>query len=123
MHFTYDETLFSDLHKDAYGFRPRGHEFYSASPERAQEIWDSTVRALEAALHARDEQEQASVRAFEARIADAIGLGAADRSTAIRWIVDGLGLPHPADGDHACHLLGLPFGLAGQIDAAVRGRA
>lgn len=34
--YTYSEELFSDFHKDAYGFRPRGHEFYSATPERKQ---------------------------------------------------------------------------------------
>ena len=39
--FTYSEELFSDFHKDTYGFRPRAHEFYDATPARKQEIWDA----------------------------------------------------------------------------------
>ena len=41
--YTYSDELFSDLYKDVYGFRPRGHEFFTACPERKQEIWDQIL--------------------------------------------------------------------------------
>ena len=33
MEYTYDENIFSDLYKDAFGFRPQGHHFYDADPD------------------------------------------------------------------------------------------
>lgn len=48
--FTYDPYLFSDFYKEVYGVRPRGHEFYTASEERAQEIWDQLMVAHNAEM-------------------------------------------------------------------------
>lgn len=48
--FTYDANLFSDFYKEVYGVRPRGHEFYTASEERAQEIWDQLMKAHDAEM-------------------------------------------------------------------------
>ena len=59
--YTYSEELFSDFHKDAYGFRPRNHRFYDAdtTPAEKQEIWDATGRAFDRhqAWEARRERE------------------------------------------------------------------
>jgi len=87
--FTYSEELFSDFHKDAYGFRPRGHEFYDAetTPERKQEIWDAVGEAF---VRAQQEQEMAETVAqaeFEAQVSMTMALGAGTRETAIRWIL------------------------------------
>jgi hypothetical protein len=43
--FTFDFDAFSDFHKETYGFRPRGHEFYAdgTTDERRQEIWDDLM--------------------------------------------------------------------------------
>ena len=50
--FTFDTNLFSDLHKDVYGFRPRGHWFYDASTtdEQRQEEWDYLCKRLDEQL-------------------------------------------------------------------------
>jgi hypothetical protein len=85
--FTYDEELFSDLHKDAMGFRPRGHEFYSASRERKQEIWDSYIDTLNVELERESAERVANSAAFEKKISDLIDMGAGDRETAIRWLM------------------------------------
>ena len=45
--YTYDENIFSDFHKDAYGFRPRDHRFYDATPAEKQVIWDDVSRAFD----------------------------------------------------------------------------
>jgi hypothetical protein len=87
--FTYSEKLFSDYHKDAYGFRPRGHEFYDAetTPARKQEIWDAVGEDF---VRARQEQEMAEAAAqaeFEAQVSMTMDLGAGTRETAIRWIL------------------------------------
>jgi hypothetical protein len=82
---SFDENLFSDLHKDAFGFRPRGHEFYEATDARKQAIWDETCEALDFELVRECRFALDSQREWEAKLAKFIELGAADEATAIRW--------------------------------------
>jgi hypothetical protein len=84
--FTYSEELFSDLHKDAYGFRPHGHEFYDVTPERKQEIWDYFCKIVEENIAAEREHEARALRDFEQEVQNTIELGAGDRATALRWM-------------------------------------
>lgn len=88
--FTFDYELFSDLYKDAYNIRPHGHEFYDpkTTDERRQEIWDFMLGEVESAISCQRRKEIAAAQRFEARIAEAIEVGAADRETAIRWLMD-----------------------------------
>lgn len=86
--FTYCEDTFSDLYKDANGFRPRSHEFYAddTTPERKQEIWDATLEDLDEENKRHEEMRNEAVVAFEAIIATSIEAGAGDRETALRWL-------------------------------------
>jgi len=50
MSFTYDDNIISDLHKDAYGFRPTQRFFddwAEYTPAEKQEVWDSLVSTME----------------------------------------------------------------------------
>ena len=58
--FTYDEDLFSDLHKDTYGFRPRTHRFYEAPPEEKQEIWNFVCEELKQEIKYQEEAKKKS---------------------------------------------------------------
>ena len=86
--YTYSDELFSDFHKDAYGFRPRDHEFYSAAPERKQEIWDATGRQFDRTMQEEAEAADEAVASLEAEIATVMGAGATDRSTALLWMTE-----------------------------------
>ena len=89
MTYTYDSRTVSDLHKDAYGFRPSVYymvQWDKASPARKQEIWDGLLVDLDESID-REKQEAAyCVEAFEKMVAASIALGARDRQTALRWI-------------------------------------
>lgn len=84
--FTYDDNLFSDLHKDAHGFRPREHEYWDATPEVKQEIWDYTLRALDESIRLEKEQEIRAVESFNELIQSTISFGAGDVDNALRWL-------------------------------------
>jgi len=84
--YTYDETIFSDLHKDAYGFRPRGHNFYTATPAEKQKIWDTTILDMEAAQEAEIAREKECEKEFKNQISKVIEAGAGNRITALRWM-------------------------------------
>ena len=98
--YTYSEELFSDFHKDAYGFRPRGHEFYSATPERKQEIWDAIGRAFDRAQAEEAELEAQSLIDFEKEVHAYIELGAGDRQTALRWMTQNETFYHSQHVEH-----------------------
>ena len=100
MTYTYDENVFSDLHKDAYGFRPRGHEFYDATPERKQEIWDYFCTIVEENIAAEREHEARALRDFEQEVENMIDLGAGDRTTALRWMTQNETFYHEQDVEH-----------------------
>lgn len=91
MTYTFSTEIFSDLHKDAYGFRPRGHRFYDETTTDAerQEIWDYLVQVVEDNIAAEREHEARALRDFETQVANTIALGAGDRASALRWMTSG----------------------------------
>ena len=84
--YDFDDNIFSDLHKDAYGFRPRGHEYYEAAPARKQEIWVRVCEDLETAQDEEARREQEAVAEFKAQITKVIEAGAGNRINALRWM-------------------------------------
>ena len=87
--YTYTTELFSDLHKDVYGYRPRGaaiEEWNSRTPRQKNELFNALCDELEEVT--RDEKRQADRNLFEftGLIMDMIELGAKDRETALRWM-------------------------------------
>lgn len=94
MGYTFDENIVSDLHKDAYGFRP-GADFWSdwtsASSKTKQTVWDGLLVALERSIERDHEEAAVAAKEFMDRIEKMIEYGAADYETALRWIVDAEG--------------------------------
>lgn len=86
--FTYSEELFSDFYKDTYGFRPRGHEFYDATPERKQEIWDYVEQDFLQEMVREEKAKAEALEQFEREVALTISYGAKDRADALRWMTE-----------------------------------
>ena len=109
--YTFDYDLFSDLHKDAYGFRPRYHRFYeeSTTDEERQEYWDMACRDLDIRIDEDHRMQQEAIERFEAQVASNMEMGAADRATAIRWILQAEGHTQEYDMGYICYCLGLPY--------------
>lgn len=120
--YSFDENIVSDLHKDAYGFRPRGmfwSEWNNASDDEKQEIWDDLCKALERAIQEEKEQEEFAVIQFNDRVAKVIASGASDRETAIRWIIQSMDFDEydlMYGGDKVCYELGLPYSMQIEFD-------
>lgn len=108
---TYSDELYSDLHKDARGFRPgeSGYNYWtSLSPAEKQIQWDGLIRELDQRYAEEQAAEKSAIERFEAQIAAWIQAGARTRETAIRWIHDAEDTN--GDGDYLCYRLGLPYG-------------
>ena len=127
--YTYDETLFSDLHKSAYGFRPGQWawvEWTEASPAQKQVLWDELLEANDRAMEEDRQREADATADFEARVTQLMSVGATDRETAIRWIVESLDMS-PSDrmygGSYVCFELHLPYSMAPTFDAVLKSAA
>lgn len=86
--FTFDFDGFSDLHKEAYGFRPRGHWFYDnqTTDEQRQEIWEHVLSDAQIAYNQERIAEAKAVVRFDRLVQDVIAMGAGNKETAIRWL-------------------------------------
>jgi len=96
--YTYDLDTFSDLHKEAYGFRP-SYTFYEwlekASPDELQKEWDSL---LDSAEYAAQEEKDRADKAHEELVNVLASMQkdhSIDMATAIRWMHD----TYQTDGD------------------------
>ncbi len=106
-------SLWSDLHKDAYGFRPRDWDRVNAlSDEQLSEEFNSMSAYLDQIMDEEKVAKANAARVFEARVLEVIDAGAKDRASAIRWIAEA------EDANHGGHidlgfleyLLRLPYG-------------
>ena len=101
------QAIYWDMYKDAYGFRPRGHDTDSWTLEQFEAEFKLLSVAIADAEIERKNREENAVVVFEQRIDSLINLGAKDRVTAIRWI-------HEAedtngDDDYLAWTLSLPY--------------
>jgi hypothetical protein len=117
--YTFDMNAFSDLHKDVYGCRPSidNHPFYSASNAERQIIWDDMVDELDHVIACEERREKESVKFFESHINTLIDIGADDRETAIRWIVESYDEYDTID--YICWDLGLPSSYSQEFEYAM----
>lgn len=123
MLYTYDDQTYSDLHKDAYGYRPRNDGWEYLSPVGKQIKWDSVMEDVGLRWEQEAADEAAATERFETRAHELVAyFGCPDHATAIRWIVEGLMLS--ADdlafygGEYVCYKLGLPYHMQWVFDPA-----
>jgi hypothetical protein len=114
MAYTYDERIVSDLHKDAYGFRPRELfwlNWESSNQDEKQLIWDGLLQALDAEIQREREEHDLAQAAWEADLQRLIAVGAGDRATAIRWDMDAMGVRRgdQLDVGFYCYLRGIDY--------------
>lgn len=115
--YTFDESTLSCLYKDARGFRP--HESFwnrwkESSADEKQAIWDSLIEEFNMACDEETRQHENAIRDFETRITALLNVGASDRDTAIRWIVESLDLSETDKmygGSYICYMMGLPYSM------------
>lgn len=122
MSYTFDENIVSDLHKDAYGFRPSSYfwdNWKNSTDDQKQVIWDGLVGDLEAEIERERNAQLQAVAEFEKLVQNNLDHGAQSREDAIRWVVQGLGLDEMDlryGGSRVCYELGLPFAMESLFD-------
>lgn len=103
------QSMFSDFHKDVYGFRPRSMttEQWNSVEWLEGEIASLQVEAV-AVFAAEEERERENIAKFEEQVSAMCASLNKDRETICRWMLSG----SDADGDwdFYCFELGIPYG-------------
>lgn len=109
MTYTFDSAVVSDLHKDAYGFRPAQDfwvEWNCADNDARQKIWDDLLCALQHAMDVEREAEKQAIARFETRLANLMHSGTT-RERVIAALVDAEDCA--GDMEYFCFRMGLPY--------------
>ncbi len=108
---------FYDFYKDVHNIRPRWIYAEGGTPAYTEEQMEQMLHDLSvestSVFAAEEAREQAAVQTFERRIVEAIELGAADRTTAVKWLMDAEGAD--GDSDYMCFLVGIPYGYIKEV--------
>jgi len=111
--YTFDADTLSDLHKDAYGFRPRSEEFWaawdSADDDGKQRIWDQLVDAVGDSIREEQRYHNMAIAEFEGWVKQTMKIVVdSTREDCIRMMHDA----HETRGDveYLEHCLGVPYG-------------
>ena len=111
MTYTFDNDTISDLYKDANGFRPGPYfwdRWVAMTDDEKQATWDDLCETLECEVAREKEMEKRAIVEFEQRVLKTIEFGAADRETAIRWMMDQAEVN--GDYEYFCWTQNLPYG-------------
>lgn len=106
------QSIYSDVYKDAYGFRPRGMSsklWYNV--DALKEELESLNGAVARRIAEEEEDEKVAIEIFEKSVTAMIEAGANDRETALRWIFDAEGLEASSNFELEgfCFDRGLPY--------------
>ena len=106
----FDVQIASDLHKDAFGYRPRSQwsEWASMTPAELDSEWDSLLQAHDDSMAQEALWEAQAIAEFEAGVAAARKASGCDYATAVRWMRDAF--EGETDQGYFEYSHGLPYG-------------
>lgn len=96
-----------DMHKDAYGVRPRCIDTSSWTEADFEAEFVILAKTIDANYKEQLAQEAVAQHDFEMRVLSLLQTGAKDREMALRWIHEAEG--SNGDDEYLCFLLGLPY--------------
>jgi len=97
-----------DMHKDAYGVRPRGIDTSSWTEADFEAEFVILAQTIDANYKEQLIAEEKATIAFEMRVQDLMTSGAKDYAMALRWVHEAEG--SNGDEEYLCFLVGLPYG-------------
>lgn len=110
--YTFSDTIYSDFHKDVYGFRPSHAEWNNwkyLSDDEKQDVWDTMIVMLRKNEERERAAERAAIQKVEAILAEYLQEFFGDRQKALRKLWDEQGLHWSYDEEFLAFRLGLPY--------------
>ena len=96
-----------DFYKEVHGIRPRWMDYDAMTVEELEAEMAQLSKEADYVFAEEKRIQEENVAKFEQHVTNTICMGARDRETALRWIMDA----SQADGDweYFCYLNGLPY--------------
>ena len=104
-----------DMHKDAYGVRPRGIDTTAWTEADFEAEFVVLSKVIDQENQVRKAAEDKAAHDFEMRLQGLLMSGAKDRDMALRWIHEAEG--SYGDDDYLCFILGLSYGYFRKVDS------
>lgn len=101
------QCIYWDMYKDAHGVRPRGIDTSTWTLQDFQQEFASLQEVIVREEANRQVAEKEAIAKFEQHVTNTICMGARDRETALRWIMDASNAN--GDWEYLCYDLGLPY--------------
>ena len=101
------QSIFWDMYKDAYNFRPRHVDTSLWTEAQFEAEFEQLAQVIHREGLLREQSEARAAHDFEMRVLSLLQTGAKNREMALRWV-------HEAEGTHGddeflCFELGLPY--------------
>lgn len=101
------QCIYWDMYKDAHGVRPRGIDTSTWTLKQFQQEFEYLGRVIADNENQRKVSEADAIAKFEQHVTNTICMGARNRETALRWIMDASNAN--GDWEYLCYDLGLPY--------------
>ena len=101
------QCTYWDMYKDAYGVRPRWIDTTKWTLEQFEAEFASLATAIEQEDSQRKTAEAEAITKFEQHVTNIICMGARNRETALKWIMDASNAN--GDWEYFCFTQGLPY--------------
>jgi hypothetical protein len=91
MSYTYEDNIISDLHKDAYGFRPTQRFFddwAEYTPAEKQECWDMLCEEMDRSMKEQAAAEAAALVEFRKQVAATMKFCDCNWKKAVEFLAD-----------------------------------
>lgn len=112
----FDAQIWSDLYKDAHGFRPR-FDLSDYTAAELDALWERTCEALSATMAEDAAREAACVKAFHGRVEGMVADFSITPATALRWMVQADEVHLDQGWGYACYIWGLPYNMEKELEA------
>ena len=101
------QCTYWDMYKDAYGVRPRGVDTSSWTLDQFEAEFASLATSIEQEDAQRKTAEAEAIAKFEQHVTNIVCMGARNRETALKWIMDASNAN--GDWEYFCFTQGLPY--------------
>ena len=105
MTYTFNENIVSDLHKDAYGYRPTAGwwSIWAAfNADQKQVMWDNLIDEMNSAIEMEREQQDRALVEFRKTLKSTMALCNVDWKGALRMLMEAeeIDMDNPQDFDY-----------------------
>ena len=119
--YTFDKSMVSDLHKDAYGYRP-SNLWWSAwngmSDADKQVTWDALIAEMEAETSREQRMAELAHERWTAHLAQLRSDNGISYGTALRW--DMAAIDAADDAGYYCFKWGISYSLEADIKEVLK---